>query len=306
MDKVWRNYAEQVDLLRDRGLMVKDRASAEEFLSQVNYYRLEGYFRYWQIDPENKDNRFISGSSFDTIKRLYQDEQALLFVCDEVLRPIEALLRTRFAYYYAEKVSEVGDYVKGKGFVQQRPKRVEEYVRASLDLSKERFVAHYRVGEEKSYEYPDMPIWVAVEVLSFGCLSRMIEASYESGVLASLADSMNVGVKDLPGQVRSFVYLRNRIAHCAKIWNHSVIDKAGLVPKISGRAKRRYRSFSDESIYKTFVALDYVASQSGLNDSWLSDRVEPILKANRLLAAGIATPAKYGQMPTDLLTRCAI
>ncbi|RAV33715.1 Abi family protein [Corynebacterium heidelbergense] len=310
MDKRRLTYDEQVKLLQERGLTVKDTASAAEFLSRVNYYRFSGYFRYWQIAPKAGNNRFLDDSSFEVIQRLYEAEQKLVAVCDEVLHPIEVLLRTRFAYYYAQCVGAVGAFARGDGFTQSPSpdeERVEEHALSNLDRSKETFVSHYRdeikAGKAYSVEaYARMPIWVAVEAFSFGSLSRLIEASGKSGVLEGMASSMNVSPSRLPSQVRSFVYLRNRNAHCAKLWNHAVIDRPGLLPNIARRAKRDHRPFLDHSIYKIFVALDQVATKTGLQPDWLAKRVEPILASNALLAAGIANPAHYGEMPPQLLT----
>lgn len=310
MDKHWLSYEEQVDLLHDRGLIITDRASAIEFLSRVNYYRLSGYFRYWQLAPTSGNNHFVEGSSFDTIQHLYESEQQLIAVCDEVLHPIEVLLRTRFAHYYAQHVSPRGAFARGEGFTQSADpnrERVEGHALANLDRSKEAFVTHYRdeikTGSTYSVDaYARMPIWVAVEAFSFGSLSRLIEASGKSGVLQDLADSMNVSPATLPSQVRSFVYLRNRVAHCAKLWNHAVLDKPGLLPNISRRAKRKHRQFSDHSIYKILVSLDHIATKTGIQTDWLTRRVDPILAENDLLAAGIANPVRYGDMPLELLT----
>lgn len=296
MVKRWLSYDEQVELLQERGLTVTDTATAADFLSRVNYYRLSGYFRYWQVDPTAGDDRFLDGSSFEVIQRLYEAEQDLVAVCDEVLHPIEVLLRTRFAYYYAQKVGSIGAFARGEGFTQSPGRdgeRVEEHALSNLDRSKETFVSHYRdeikTGNAYSTEaYARMPIWVAVEAFSYGSLSRLIEASSKSGVLQDVATSMNVSPTRLPSQVRSFVYMRNRNAHCAKLWNHSVLDRPGILSNIAQRAKRDHRQFSDHSIYKIFVALDQVATKTGLQQDWLANRVEPILATNALLAAGIA------------------
>lgn len=251
----------------------------------------------------------MDGSSFEVIQQLYEAEQELVAVCDEVLHPIEVLLRTRFAYYYAQHVGCEGAFARGEGFTQSpksNDERVEEHALLNLDRSKETFVAHYRdeikTGSSYSVEaYAKMPIWVAVEAFSFGSLSRLIEASGKSGVLRDMADSMNVSPATLPGQIRSFVYLRNCIAHCAKLWNHAVLDRPGLLPNIERRAKRKHRQFNDHSIYKIFVALDQIATKTGLQNEWLTERVERVLEENPLLEAGIATPARYGQMSEQLL-----
>lgn len=305
MSKVWLSYEQQVGLLQKRGLTVEDPDYAAEFLSRVNYYRISGYFRYWQVDPENGNNNFMQGSSFNKIASLYEAEKSLIAVCYEVLHPIEVLLRTRFAYHYANRVSEIGGFALGEGFTQHPDtsrERVEEHALKDLDRSKETFVQHYRTSKhDGAADYSNTPIWVAVEALSFGSLSRLIEASGASGVLDDIASSLNVSRAHLPGQIRAFVYIRNRIAHQAKLWNHAVIDKPGLNRNSIRGAKKKYRSFSDDSIYKIFVAINEVASNSKIQNDWLANRVEPILSRNPLLAAGISNPKKYGDMPPELL-----
>lgn len=309
MTKNWLSYDEQVALLSRRGLHIDDTAAAAAFLSRVNYYRFSGYFRHWQRDPRHGDNRFIDGTSFETLRSLYDAEQELVTVLGEVLHPLEVLLRTRFSYAYGKLVGTPGRFAHGEGLTQSKhpdAKRVEEHPLANLDRSKEAFVAHYRDELKQGHRYkPEaydhMPIWVAVEAFSFGSLSRLIEASGESGVLDDIADSMNTSRKLLPGQIRSFVYLRNRLAHCAQLWNHSVLDVPGLQPKTTRRVKRRYRDFCDHSIYKILVALDDVTTRSGIRTAWLERSVEPVLSRHPLLAHGIAFPAKYGDMPTDVL-----
>lgn len=309
MSKDWLSYEQQVELLGQRGMHIDDEASAAEFLARVNYYRFSGYFRHWQHDPARGDNQFFQGASFETIRALYDAEQELVAVCDELLHPLEVLLRTRFAYAYGCRVGVTGTFAHGEGFTQSPhpdAERVEEHALANLDRSKEAFVAHYRdeIKQGQTYKpeaYDRMPIWVAVEAFSFGSLSRLIEASSSSGVLDDIADSMNTSRRLLPGQVKSFVYLRNRIAHCAQLWNHRVLDVPGLQPKTTRRIKQNYRKFSDHSIYKILVALDDVATRSGISTDWLSETIEPILHKHRLLAKGIAEPARYGELSPDTL-----
>ena len=309
MSKDWLSYEQQVELLGQRGMHIDDEASAAEFLARVNYYRFSGYFRHWQHDPARGDNQFFQGASFETIRALYDAEQELVAVCDELLHPLEVLLRTRFAYAYGCRVGVTGTFAHGEGFTQSPhpdAERVEEHALANLDRSKEAFVAHYRdeIKQGQTYKpeaYDRMPIWVAVEAFSFGSLSRFIEASSSSGVLDDIADSMNTSRRLLPGQVKSFVYLRNRIAHCVQLWNHRVLDVPGLQPKTTRRIKQNYRKFSDHSIYKILVALDDVATRSGISTDWLSETIEPILHKHRLLAKGIAEPARYGELSPDTL-----
>lgn len=309
MPKRWLSYDEQVDLLRERGMTIDDPAAAAAFLSRVNYYRLSGYFRHWQVDPKHGDNQFLQGTSFDVVRGVYEAEEQLLAVCDDLLHPLEVALRTRFAHAYGRSVGVSGAFATGQGFTRPRSPSslpVEEYVLDNLQRSKEAFVAHYRddIREGRRFlpeAYSRMPIWVAVEAFSFTTLSRLIAASDGSGVLDDVAESLGTSRRLLPGQVRSFVYLRNRIAHCAQLWNHSVLDVPGLQPKRVRQVKQRNRNFGDHSVYKICIALDDLATRSGIRSGWLEERVEPLLIANPLLEHGICKPSRYGEMPRALL-----
>ena len=42
--KVFKTYAEQVELLRSRGMRIDNVERAEEMLARLNYYRLSGYW----------------------------------------------------------------------------------------------------------------------------------------------------------------------------------------------------------------------------------------------------------------------
>ena len=301
--KQWHTYEQQLSLLVDRGLCIQNEKVALEFLSRVNYYRLSGYFRYWQRDPVRNDNRFIPGTSFEKIKQLYEAEEQLVVKCNDILHPLEVLLRTRFAYSYGHLVAPFGGFARGDGFTQPpNPNgvRAEEHALNNLEHSKESFIAHYRddirIGNSYALEaYDRMPIWVAVEGMTFGALSRLIAASGESGVLDEIAKSLSTSRRTLPSQIRSFVYLRNRCAHCSKLWNHSVLDAPGLLPNIERRAKKTHGQFSPRSVYKIFVAMDELTSKVGIATGWLTHQIDPLLHSSPLLSAGIKTPARYGE-----------
>ena len=74
------DWDDQVSLLRSRGLVIDDEERCRTFLTGNNYYRFSGYTRYFQKSPEYDDNNFIKGTTFTTIKSIYE--------ADEVLRPM--------------------------------------------------------------------------------------------------------------------------------------------------------------------------------------------------------------------------
>lgn len=311
-EKEWLSYAEQVRLLRQRGLHIEDPQRCEQILSQVNLYRLSSYFRYWQTDPHQRDSRFIEGATFDRIWDLYRSEEQLKAACMPLLLALEVMVRTRFAYHYAELVGSTRSLAEGKGLtfpsdqnVASDPDETLAHAMRTLERRRELHIVHFRdpnITDESDPPdpYAHTPIWAAVETLTFGSLSKLIEASRESGVLDAMAHSMRVSRRDLPSQIKSFVYLRNRIAHCSKLWNHAVLDKPAL-QKAQTRRAQRVTEFDDLSIYKIMLAMDAMAKKTHIASDWLEQSITPLLEQSPLLEAGITTPKKYGEMPTEIL-----
>ena len=67
------------------------------------------------------------------------------------------------------------------------------------------------------------------------------------------------------------------------------------------RIQRTYRPFDKHSAYQILAALHDLATRAGLREDWLGTVIEPLLQANPLLAYGIATPRKYGEMSREVL-----
>ena len=51
--KPWLAFAQQLEVLQERGLQVEDRAAALDYLERLGYYRLSGYwYPLRAIDPK--------------------------------------------------------------------------------------------------------------------------------------------------------------------------------------------------------------------------------------------------------------
>ncbi|WP_308467323.1 Abi family protein [Rathayibacter soli] len=70
--KPHKTYAEQLELLKSRGLAVADEADAVALLQRVGYYALSGYsypFRLKNLDGSRSD-RFRQGTSIEQVGSL--------------------------------------------------------------------------------------------------------------------------------------------------------------------------------------------------------------------------------------------
>jgi abortive infection bacteriophage resistance protein len=302
--KDWLRFDEQADLLSTRNLAIGDLSDCTSFLSRVNYYRFSGYARYFQRDPAYGDNDFLPEAAFADIRSIYELDHELRTMCMSALSLVETCLRTQFAYVFSELASPYEDLFDEASFVDSSSDSpVSESILRDLDRSREPYVEHFRVTNSlnpRLATYPKMPVWAAVEVFSFGTLSRSLERSKDQDIPKQVASNLGVAWSGFTSQIKSFVYLRNRCAHHARLWNHFVLDAPQVPNNVKNRVKRNHGQYGNRSIYTVLMALDSFLSKADLHQGLLLD-VEALLLRNAEFLKGIKnpTPLKSRASPAD-------
>lgn len=299
MTKDHLSFEEQVALLTKRGLTVADSDACTSFLTRANYYRFSGYARYFQEAPREGRNNFEAGTSFDDIRQIYELDHQLRALCLDGLALAETTLRTQFAHTYSAMKGPYGSYLQDAAFIcGNNDKPVTEAIYRDLERSKEPYVHHFRKTDPQHPDAPpdfsDMPIWAAVEAMSFGTLSRCIERCADQDVPKQVAASLGVAWDGFQSQVKAFVYLRNRSAHHSRLWNHSVLDAPRLPNNLKSRAKRHHGQFDPRSVFTILVALDNMLTKAGASTTFLSDAT-PLIDANPVFREGITKPHPPGR-----------
>jgi hypothetical protein len=89
--------ADQITLLKQRGMLFNDEQSAHHFLENISYYRLKGY--WWDMQDDVTTHTFKPNTYFeDIIDRYYFDRRLRLILFDAIER-IEIALRTKMIYH---------------------------------------------------------------------------------------------------------------------------------------------------------------------------------------------------------------
>lgn len=156
-------YSEQLDLLLDRGLQIENKAGALHYLKNISYYRLSAYFL-----PFKQSEQFQKGANFKDIINLYTFDRKLRLLALDAIEPIEIALRTQIIYHLSHKYGTFG-YLDEKNF-SNRFKHATwlKNLNSSIKDSTETFIKHYKT---KYTLATHLPLWMAIEVISFGNLS---------------------------------------------------------------------------------------------------------------------------------------
>jgi len=212
-------YAEQVEYLQaHHGLEINNTDMAIDILKKVNYYRLSAYGIGLMRKDDNE--KYQDGVSLDSLFRLYTFDSALRNLVIHTIEQIEIQLRTQISNYLALKYG-AECYANINNF-SDKQNRVGESIHGILvaNFNKEcdrqansPFVKHHN----KKYG-GHFPIWVAVELFSFGNLSSMfsIMKAEDQKAIAAL---YNTDSKYLNSWLLALVEIRNLCAHYGRIYN---------------------------------------------------------------------------------------
>lgn len=225
--KPFKTFTEQLDILKKRGLIINDESKAIEALKRVNYYRISGYTLTLR-----KDDIFYKDVTFDNVLEVYNFDTYLKAIIMHLLEHIEVAFRTHVAYYHADKYGPLG-YLGYEGFENQQyhDKFIDEFraIVADEKRNSEVFAKHHIDNYSGQF-----PIWVAVELLSFGDISKFYNNSvYEIRQKIALD---NYGIKEeyIQGWIHGAVVLRNICAHRGRLYNRLLSIK----PRISNKDKK--------------------------------------------------------------------
>lgn len=232
-----RTLDEQVSRLQsEHGLIIEDVYKAKEILSRVNYYRLSAY----GIGLKRSDapERYRDGVSLEMLDRLYSFDSRLRSSLLHILEHTEIELRTQLAYSFSLRYGSEG-YMDVSNF-RDRPNSHGESVHEIVirnfrqEVSRQKNLPFVRHHIEK-YE-GHFPLWVAVELFSFGMLSSLYSIMQPDDQ-KSISRFYQVKPHVLVSWMQSLVDVRNRCAHYGRIYNMPLSTTPFLFPELS-----QYRS----------------------------------------------------------------
>ena len=98
-------YHKQVDLLKDKGIIINNPEECELFLQQVNYYRFSAYFLPF-LNPQT--GKCFENVTFERLQQIYYFDQELRVILFSIIEDIEIYARTGIAYYHSHKYGPDG------------------------------------------------------------------------------------------------------------------------------------------------------------------------------------------------------
>ena len=281
-------HIEQVNILKSRGLIFGNEEKAVQILEYTNYYRLRGYYIHLQ---KNGSDDFQEGVTFEQILALHDFDNELRNLLLRLLLDIEIVARTRIAYVVAHEWGAMG-YRDKNNYTGADHKKFDELMsRIDDDLgkSRERFIKTYNQKYAGQF-----PIWVAVEVMSFGDLSKLyylIPTPLKKKIAAAY-DGLDESL--LTNWIQCSAILRNLCAHNSRIYARSIPIptkiESDMQAEIQKTTKGRFHA-KPQTLFSYLLAIKRISNATTWNS--FVDDFEQLLQKYGLVIEPIRLGMPY-------------
>ena len=123
--KEFRTLDEQIDILRNKGLIINDEESTKAILLRENYFFINGYRNILYT----KDRKFINGTTFEELYSVFLFDRSFRNILFKNLLIIENNIKSIISYQLSKKYGyKESDYLNPKNFTRdiKEARRVDD------------------------------------------------------------------------------------------------------------------------------------------------------------------------------------
>lgn len=219
-DKTFKNLNEQIEILRDKGLIINNEEETRNILLRENYFFISGY-RHLFLDTSKSGKKFLAGTTFEELYAMFLFDRHLRNILFKYLLIIENNVKSIISYQLSRRYGfKENDYLNPKNFTQDalKTRQVKDVLnkmkrQVSVNSKKHTATLHYI----SNYGY--IPMWIMVKVLSFGIISELYNILKPEDQL-HIADIYGLKIDTLEIYLNLLANFRNLCAHEDILYDH--------------------------------------------------------------------------------------
>ena len=219
MEKDFKTIDEQLQILKNKGLIIDDEYEAKQVLLRENYFFINGYRHLFMVS--SRERNFVKGATFREMYSLFMFDRYFRNIIFKNVLVIENQLKSIISYQLSKKYGyKEKDYLNPKNFTQdhdkkRRVKDLMEKMKRQIRIN----AYHHNATMHYVNSYGYIPLWVLVKVLSFGIVCELYTILKKEDKI-EIADIFGT----TPTELESFLVIlsnyRNLCAHEDIVFEH--------------------------------------------------------------------------------------
>lgn len=249
----------QVQLLREKNIVIDDTNSCIDFLGKVNYYRLSAYY----LPFKGPDGKCLYNVSFNQVRKIYEFDQELRELILGAIEEIEIHMRTQMAYYHSHKYGADGYLLSSSYNARHNHETFKTHISSCIRENQKTSVVQHHI---KKYE-GKFPLWVIIEYFSIGMLSYFYRGMKTSDKKAIARNLYGTSHFVLESWTRCITDLRNKCAHYSRLY-YTIFPAIPKMPKDTKYVPTR-------RLFAQLYMLKFMYPDS---EKWETNFVNPLIK----------------------------
>ncbi len=262
MQKTFSTFEQQVDwLCNEKRLLIPDREYAEDILKHIGYFPLMGGYKHLFRIPLTK--KYKPGTSFEEIVALYEFDTELRELFFKYLLQTERYLRSLMSYYFSEQYGESQNAYLDINNYNNTRKNHSTAVRLIATLNRAASARDYVYINYYRSTYGNIPLWVLINVLTFGNLSKMYQVFPQSLQSKVCKNFSIINRKQMEQFLSVLTKFRNVCAHGERLFTYRTIDNISDLPlhsKLSIPKKGIQYLNGKNDLFAVVIAFRYLIS----------------------------------------------
>ena len=241
MSKPFITYTAQIEKLKtEKNLIITDTDFAVESLQNISYYALIGGYKHPFIDIHTR--KYINDACFEDIVALYEFDEELRGIFFKYLCRVERKMRSSISYHFCKKHGErQKEYLNSNNYsnISKNKNGITKLIKM-LDMMANKNRDHEYLVYQRN-KYHNIPLWVIMNTLTFGQISKMFEFLPQNMQGTICQDFGNVKKNEMIKYLKVLTLYRNVCAHNERLSSHSSIHIPNIIKFIL--IKQRWKIF---------------------------------------------------------------
>lgn len=239
--KEFKTIDEQIQILKDRKMIISNEDYAKTKLQENNYYNIINGYKDIFLDDSESEGCYYPDVTFEEIYALYDFDRSLRNILLSYIIEVENILRSLISYEFS-KVHGHDNYLKFNNFetlttlkntnipnadklIEERACKIQQLIAElqqdlAIATEKSQYIKHYVV------KYGFVPLWVLINSITLGRLSKFFNLMNQSERIA-VSKKWNIKEEDLRQYIKILARYRNLCAHDERVYNFNT-DKISI------------------------------------------------------------------------------
>lgn len=222
MEILYKDINEQIELLKQKNILIKNEKNAEEILLRENYYNVISGYKDVFIDIKNlkkdKAEVYATETYFEEIYAVYKFDRQLRNIMLKYISIIETNVKSYISNIFSKKYG-TKDYLIPENFNvnEVNKKRFDDFLR-KINSNLERNIDNYKDIKICKQEYGDVPLWMLSTIITFGNITKFYIFMKQEDK-KQVAKMFNIKHQDMPIFLKMLNIIRNVSAHNNVLFN---------------------------------------------------------------------------------------